>query len=233
MSSDFVDQDVFGYHREGIALEIVVMSIRGGKLGDSRAFSFTGQEFPDAELLSSFIGLYYDLGAAPPDEVLLPIDIEDAALKAEWLCERRAAHGGAQEEGRDLRSAAGRSPQADRAGAQERGVQLRHAPQRARRHRAGAGQAAEAAEAAAVAARHRVLRRLAPAGVRDGRVDGGVRRRAAGEVALPDVQGARAGGAGTRSPQRRLRVDVRGAVAAVPPRARRRRRATTPGSCPI
>ena len=93
VSSDFVDQDVFGYHREGMALEIVVMSIRGGKLGDSRAFSFTGQEFPDAELLSSFIGLYYDLGASPPDEVLLPIDIEDAALKAEWLCERRAAHG--------------------------------------------------------------------------------------------------------------------------------------------
>ena len=94
VSSDFVDQDVFGYHRQGPALEIVVMSIRGGKLGDSRAFSFTGQEFPDAELLSSFIGLYYDMGAGPPDEVLLPIDIDDAVVKAEWLCERRAAHGG-------------------------------------------------------------------------------------------------------------------------------------------
>src|SRR4029079_17049128 len=70
------------------------MSIRAGKLTGSRAFSFTGQEFPDAELLSSFIGLYYDLGAAPPDEVRLPLDIEAAALKAEWLCERRAAHGG-------------------------------------------------------------------------------------------------------------------------------------------
>jgi excinuclease ABC subunit C len=33
VSSDFVDQDVFGFHREGLALEIVVMSIRGGKLG--------------------------------------------------------------------------------------------------------------------------------------------------------------------------------------------------------
>src|SRR5262249_4838912 len=71
--------------------EIVVMSIRGGKLGGSRAFSFTGQEFPDAELLSSFIGLYYDMGAAPPDEVLLPLEIEDAGLKAEWLAERREA----------------------------------------------------------------------------------------------------------------------------------------------
>src|SRR5215831_8810858 len=92
VSGDFTDQDVFGFHREGIALEIVVMSIRGGKLLGSRAFSFTGQEFPDAELLSSFLGLYYDMGAAPPDEVLLPIDIEDAELKAEWLGEKRAAH---------------------------------------------------------------------------------------------------------------------------------------------
>jgi excinuclease ABC subunit C len=90
VSSDFLDQDVVGYHREGIALEIAVLSIRDGKLNGSRIFSFTGQEFPDAELISSFVGLYYDLGAPPPDEVLLPIEIEDAALKAEWLSERRA-----------------------------------------------------------------------------------------------------------------------------------------------
>ena len=89
VSKDFADQDLIGYHREGIALEIVVMSIRGGTLNGSRAFSFTGQEFPDAELLSAFIGLYYDLGAPPPDEVLLPIEIEDAELKSEWLTERR------------------------------------------------------------------------------------------------------------------------------------------------
>ena len=91
MSADFVDQDVIGYHRDGVALEIVVMSIRAGKLSGNRAFSFTGQEFPDAELLSSFVGLYYDMGASVPDELLLPVDIEDAALKAEWLTEQRAA----------------------------------------------------------------------------------------------------------------------------------------------
>ncbi len=91
VSSDFLDQDVVGYHREGIALEIVVMSIRNGQLNGSRGYSFTGQEFPDAELVSSFVGLYYDLGAPPPDEVLLPIEIDDAALKAEWLTEKRTA----------------------------------------------------------------------------------------------------------------------------------------------
>ena len=89
VSTDFVDQDVFGFFRQGIALEIVVLSIRQGKMMGSRGFSFTGQEFPDAELLSSFIGLYYDMNVAPPDEVLLPFAIDDADLKAEWLAEKR------------------------------------------------------------------------------------------------------------------------------------------------
>jgi excinuclease ABC subunit C len=96
VSTDFIDQDVIGFYREGIALELAVMSIRAGKLMGSRTFSFTGQEFPDAELLSSFIGLYYDMGASVPDEVLLPIEIEDATLKAEWLGERRAGLPGAR-----------------------------------------------------------------------------------------------------------------------------------------
>ncbi|HET6281687.1 MAG TPA: excinuclease ABC subunit UvrC [Polyangia bacterium] len=89
VSNDFLDQDVFGFFRQGIALEIVVMSIRQGKLLGSRGFSFTGQEFPDAELLSSFIGLYYDMNVAPPDEVLLPFAIDDAEVKAEWLSDKR------------------------------------------------------------------------------------------------------------------------------------------------
>ncbi len=94
VSADLVDQDVIGYHRQGIALEIAVLSIRNGQLNGSRQFSFTNQEFPDAELISSFVGLYYDMGAPPPDEVLLPVEIEDAEVKADWLSDRRAELGG-------------------------------------------------------------------------------------------------------------------------------------------
>jgi excinuclease ABC subunit C len=89
VSADFVDQDVIGFYRQGIALEIVVIPIRQGKMAGSRAFSFTDQEFPNAEILSSFLGLYYDLTPPAPDEVLLPFPIEDAELKAEWLSETR------------------------------------------------------------------------------------------------------------------------------------------------
>jgi excinuclease ABC subunit C len=89
VSTDFVDQDVIGFHRDGLALELVVLSVRQGKMVGTRSFSFAGQEFPDSEILSSFIGLYYDLSAAPPDELLLPFPIADADLKAEWLSEKR------------------------------------------------------------------------------------------------------------------------------------------------
>jgi excinuclease ABC subunit C len=96
VSTDFVDQDVIGFHREGIALEIAVIAIRQGKMAGTRCFSFTDQEFPDAEILSSFVGLYYDLTPGAPDEVLLPFAIADAELKADWLTELRAglAEGG-------------------------------------------------------------------------------------------------------------------------------------------
>jgi len=85
----FVDQDVLGFHREGQAVEIVVLFVRQGKLLGSRAFSFGKQEFPDDEILSSFVGLYYDLVAAPPAEVLLPFAIADHDVKQEWLAEKR------------------------------------------------------------------------------------------------------------------------------------------------
>ena len=85
----FVDQDVVGFHREGHAVEVVVLFVRQGKLIGNRAFSFAKQEFPDDEILSSFVGLFYDMQATPPAEVLLPFAIADADVKAEWLAEKR------------------------------------------------------------------------------------------------------------------------------------------------
>jgi excinuclease ABC subunit C len=85
----FADQDVFGFYREGQAVEIVVLFIRQGKLVGNRAFSFGKQEFPDDEILSSFLGLFYDMQALPPAEVLLPFAIVDTDVKSDWLSEKR------------------------------------------------------------------------------------------------------------------------------------------------
>ena len=89
VSAELRDQDVFGLYREGDAVEVVVLNIRNGKMLGRRNFSLKGQEFPTAEILSSFVQLYYELGAFIPDEILLPQSIEDARVKAEWLTDKR------------------------------------------------------------------------------------------------------------------------------------------------
>src|SRR5262245_44161702 len=40
VSTDFVDQDVIGFYRDGIALDLVVLAVRLGKMVGSRVFSF-------------------------------------------------------------------------------------------------------------------------------------------------------------------------------------------------
>ena len=94
VSAQFVDQDVFGYYRQGDVLEITVLFVRQGKLLGRRSFRFSGQEFPDEESISTFVSLYYDQGNTIPDEVLLPVALEDQATKAEWLRERALEAGG-------------------------------------------------------------------------------------------------------------------------------------------
>jgi excinuclease ABC subunit C len=86
--ADRGDRDVIGLWREGPDLVVQVLSMRGGKLQDSRSHPFRGQEFPDDEILSSFVSLYYEQ-TPPPDEVLLPVEPDGAEALQEVLSERR------------------------------------------------------------------------------------------------------------------------------------------------
>jgi len=88
LMSDRADRDVVGLYREGPDLILQVLAMRGGKLQDSRSHPFRGQEFPDEELLSSFLSLYYEQNPAP-DEILVPLEPAEAEALAEVLSERR------------------------------------------------------------------------------------------------------------------------------------------------
>jgi excinuclease ABC subunit C len=87
LMSDLGDRDVFGLHRQGPSLVIQVLSMRAGKLQDSRAYPFTDQPVPGAEILSSFLALYYEQNPTP-DEVLLPFEPDHSQALAEVLEER-------------------------------------------------------------------------------------------------------------------------------------------------
>jgi excinuclease ABC subunit C len=88
VQDDSIERDVFGLHRSGPHLTIALMAVRQGRLSDSKAFHFTRQEFPTEELLSNFLGLYYDGGATIPREVLLPMSFEGFDALGEWLSEK-------------------------------------------------------------------------------------------------------------------------------------------------
>jgi len=82
VNSTDVDQDAFGYHREGDRVTLQVVFLRDGRMEGARAFSYSDQEFPDEEVLSSFLNVYYSSGNHIPREVLLPIELPDTQIEA-------------------------------------------------------------------------------------------------------------------------------------------------------
>jgi excinuclease ABC subunit C len=80
-----IDQDVFGLYREGGFIEIQVLTIRQGKLSGSLAYGLDDREFPDEEVIAEVLGQYYSGGRFIPDEVLVPVDLDDAEVRASYL----------------------------------------------------------------------------------------------------------------------------------------------------
>jgi len=83
------DQDVFGLYREGGFIEAIVLLVRNGKLSSTRGWSFQDLEFPDEDLLGDLLTQYYAGARFIPDEVILPVELEDAEVRADLLTERR------------------------------------------------------------------------------------------------------------------------------------------------
>src|SRR5512138_3449228 len=88
LMADRADRDVVGLWREGPDVVVQVLSMRGGKLQDSRSHPFREQEFPDDEIVSSFLSLYYEQNPAP-DEILVPVEPVAVDALEGVLAERR------------------------------------------------------------------------------------------------------------------------------------------------
>ena len=84
-----IDQDVFGIYREGGFIEAIVLIVRGGKLTSTQGWSFQDLEFPVHDILSDLLTQYYSGARNIPDEVIVPVELEDAAVRAELLSDRR------------------------------------------------------------------------------------------------------------------------------------------------
>jgi excinuclease ABC subunit C len=83
------DQDIFGFYREGGCIEAQVLFVRQGKLTGNQAYQLDDFELPDEEVVRALVTQFYQGERYLPDEVLLPIELEDQAVRAEYLSERK------------------------------------------------------------------------------------------------------------------------------------------------
>ena len=89
VSPDFKDQDVFGLYREDDHVQVCILRIREGKTLGTKKFPPVRTAAGDAEVLLSLLRQYYDGELFIPAEVVIPGDIEDGDILAEWLSEKR------------------------------------------------------------------------------------------------------------------------------------------------
>jgi excinuclease ABC subunit C len=83
------DHDFFGFYREADRMLVYVLYVRGGRIAGGQPFYFSGQQFPDDEVLESFVSLYYLDDNIVPDEVLLPFAPASLDGLAEVLSEKK------------------------------------------------------------------------------------------------------------------------------------------------
>src|SRR5918996_1740575 len=83
------DQDVFGLYREGGFIEVQVLFIRQGKLTGSQSYSLEDLEFPDEEVMGALLTQFYQGQRFIPDEILLPVELDDWEAREEYLREHK------------------------------------------------------------------------------------------------------------------------------------------------
>ena len=84
------DSDVVGFYRDGSRIELALLFIRAGVLSGSRLFSVSW-ELDDASAISAFLQQYYTGAVFIPEEILLPLDIEDRGALAELFGELKGS----------------------------------------------------------------------------------------------------------------------------------------------
>lgn len=84
------DQDALGLARSALGICVQVFFIRSGKMVGRDHFLLSGgEEEEDAVVLEAFIKQYYSQASFVPREILLPMELPEQRLLAEWLSSRK------------------------------------------------------------------------------------------------------------------------------------------------
>ena len=86
------DQDVFGLARQGPAVDLQILFVRGGLLIGRKDFFWPeASDIPDEELVRSTVEQFYNKDGLPPKELLVPTVLSEAGLIEQWLSEKKSA----------------------------------------------------------------------------------------------------------------------------------------------
>ncbi len=87
--TEMIDQDVIGMAREGGNADIQILFIRNGMMTGRKDFFWDDlKDTSNSEVITSFIEQFYRDEIQIPDEVLIPIELEDRGIE-EWLSQRK------------------------------------------------------------------------------------------------------------------------------------------------
>jgi len=89
VSTRFIDQDVISYFRKDVFFEIFILFIRQGRVVGTQSFSLRNVDLADEEVISSFLTQFYGEGKYIPDEVIVPLRVENQHLIGEYFSERK------------------------------------------------------------------------------------------------------------------------------------------------
>ena len=83
------NRDVFGLCREEDLTQIALLFVRSGRMIGQKTFPLIRLRAETGEILSSLLMRYYDGVVDIPDEVVVPMALEDSGVLAEWLAEKK------------------------------------------------------------------------------------------------------------------------------------------------
>jgi len=83
------DQDVFGLYREKDLTQVCALFVRNGKIMGQKSFPLLKIGGETQLIFSSLLKQYYDSGAYLPAEIVISDPMEDQAVTAEWLTDKK------------------------------------------------------------------------------------------------------------------------------------------------
>jgi excinuclease ABC subunit C len=86
---EIIDRDIIAFARDGSDVCMATLQVRDGVLiGRQHFYLKADKDVSDSEVMNSFLSQYYMNAAIIPQQVILPVEVEDKEIIEKWLNEK-------------------------------------------------------------------------------------------------------------------------------------------------